>query len=149
MHLHDRTQRRQLVTDGAKLRELFGVFDDRDARLAVRGDVLTLFRRARGVDTGGNRAGRDRAQIGDEPLGTIEAEYGDAFPWLESQRDEAARREPDLLSVLAPGGRLPLTVSLDAQRRLIGIGAGRAIEDVGHAKRHVTRQGVVEFSPVP
>ena len=59
------------------LRELLGVLDEHDPRLAVMDDVLDLVGRARRVDAGRRAARHHRGVIEDHPLGPVEAEDRD------------------------------------------------------------------------
>jgi hypothetical protein len=78
----------QLILDGVNFFQLLLVLHDEDVGAAVLGDVLARLRRVRRVDTGGDAAGEDGAQIRQKPLRRVETEDPDAVVALEAELDE-------------------------------------------------------------
>jgi hypothetical protein len=78
----------QLILDGVNFFQLLLVLHDEDVGAAVLGDVLAGLRRVRRVDTGGDAAGEDGAQIRQKPLRRVETENPDAVVALQAELDE-------------------------------------------------------------
>ncbi len=83
----------QLVPNGEDLGELLLILHHQDISAAVVEHVLARLRRVGGIDAGGEAAREHTAQVGEEPLRTVEADDADAVARLQAQLDEGLERK--------------------------------------------------------
>ena len=81
----------QLVPDGEDLGQLLLVLHHEDVGAAVGEHVLARLGRVGGIDAGGQAARKHAAQVGEEPLGAVEADDADAVARLEAQLDKGLK----------------------------------------------------------
>ena len=88
---HDVLQRRAEVPNLLDLRRLLGVLAEDHPALGVVEDVAALLGRVGVVDRRDDRAGAERAEIGQRPLRPRAREDRDAVAGMDPERDQAAR----------------------------------------------------------
>ena len=135
-HLDDDLEVRHVLLLGDELVDLLRRVGERDLGLAVVRDVPHLLRRVRRVDARGDRAGEDRADVRDQPLGAVVADDCDTRAGLHPEADERTPDATRVTQVCAPCRRAPATVTLHAKRRPVSIALRRLPQDLVNHGRH-------------
>mmetsp|Transcript_14033 Transcript_14033/g.42251 ORF Transcript_14033/g.42251 Transcript_14033/m.42251 type:complete len:410 (+) Transcript_14033:897-2126(+) len=138
---HDqRTHLGQLAADGGKLGKLGLVLQHHHLAAAVVHDVLDGLGPVGGIDAGRLGTASDRAQVGPEPLGTVETENVHTIEGLHSQTHQRTTHQLGLAVVFLPGPGVPIfsVVGFGAQSKCIGMRFHRTSESLHDGGRFQT-----------